>query len=129
MLTDTKIKSLKPKDKLYAVSDEKGLYKEVSTTGGKWWRFKYRFDEKQKRLSVDTYPDVGLKQAREQRDELRKLIANGVDPSNIRKAEKLYNAGQLSFEFVAREWHQKFRHRWSKTHKPYEFSEQFARVV
>jgi integrase len=114
MLTDVKIKALKPKDKLYAVSDEKGLYLEVSTTGGKWWRFKYRFDGKQKRLSVGTYPDVGLKQAREQRDQLRKQIANGVDPSNIRKAEKLSNAGQLSFEFVAREWHQKFKHRWSE---------------
>lgn len=108
------IKALKPKDKLYAVSDEKGLYIEVSTTGGKWWRFKYRFDGKQKRLSVGTYPDVGLKQARDQRDQLRKQIANGVDPSNIRKAEKLSNAGQLSFEFVAREWHQKFKHRWSE---------------
>lgn len=114
MLTDVKIKALKPKDKLYAVSDEKGLYLEVSTTGGKWWRFKYRFDGKQKRLSVGTYPDTGLKQAREQRDELRKMVANGVDPSDIRKAEKLSNAGQLSFEFVAREWHQKFRHRWSE---------------
>ncbi|ODN67832.1 tyrosine-type recombinase/integrase [Methylophaga muralis] len=114
MLTDVKIKALKPKDKLYAVSDEKGLYLEVSTTGGKWWRFKYRFDGKQKRLSVGTYPDVGLKQAREQRDQLRKQIANGVDPSDIRKAEKLSNAGQLSFEFVAREWHQKFKHRWSE---------------
>ena len=121
-LSDIKIKALKPGIKLdgtatskpYKVTDEKGLYLEVKPTGSKLWRFKYRFAGKEKLLSVGRYPDVSLKQAREQRDELRKQIANGIDPSDIRKAVKLSHAGQLSFEFVAREWHQKFRHRWSE---------------
>lgn len=64
MLSDIKIKSLKPHEKLYAVADEKGLSLEVSPKGGKWWRFKYRFEGKQKRLSHGIYPDVGLKEAR-----------------------------------------------------------------
>jgi integrase len=121
-LSDIKIKALKPGIKLdgtatskpYKVTDEKGLYLEVKPTGSKLWRFKYRFAGKEKLLSVGIYPDVSLKQAREQRDELRKQIANGIDPSDIRKAVKLSHVGQLSFEFVAREWHQKFRHRWSE---------------
>lgn len=120
-LNNTQIKSLKAgikpngtaTSKPYKVSDEKGLFLEVKPTGSKLWRFKYRFAGKEKLLSVGIYPDVSLKQAREQRDELRKQIANGVDPSDTRKAQKLSHAGQLSFEFVAREWHQKFRHRWS----------------
>jgi hypothetical protein len=60
MLTDIKLKSLKPKEKLYAVTDEKGLSIEISPKGGRWWRFKYRFGGKQKRLSLGTYPDVRL---------------------------------------------------------------------
>lgn len=121
-LNNTQIKALKPgikpdgtaTSKPYKVSDEKGLFLEVKPTGSKLWRFKYRFAGKEKLLSVGIYPDVSLKQAREQGDELRKQIANGVDPSDIRKAERLSHAGQLSFEFVAREWHQKFKHRWSE---------------
>jgi len=121
-LNNTQIKALKAgikqdgtaTRKPYKVSDEKGLFLEVKPTGSKLWRFKYRFAGKEKLLSVGIYPDVSLKQAREQRDELRKQIANGVDPSDTRKAEKLSHAGQLSFEYVAREWHQKFRHRWSE---------------
>lgn len=121
-LNNTQIKALKAgvkpdgtaTSKPYKISDEKGLFLEVKPTGSKLWRFKYRFAGKEKLLSVGIYPDVSLKQAREQRDELRKRIANGVDPSDIRKAERLSHAGQLSFEFVAREWHQKFRHRWSE---------------
>ena len=121
-LSDIKIKALKPGIKLdgtatskpYKVTDEKGLYLEVKPTGSKLWRFKYRFASKEKLLSVGIYPDVSLKQAREQRDELRRQISKGIDPSDIRKAEKLSNAGQLSFEYVAREWHQKFKHRWSE---------------
>lgn len=116
MLTDVKIKSLKPKDKIYAVTDEKGLSLEISPKGGKWWRFKYRFDGKQKRLSVGIYPDVGLKEARNSRDDFRKLIAEGIDPANVRKAEKRSQGDQDSFEVVAREWHQKQIHRWSARH-------------
>lgn len=116
MLTDVKIKSLKPKDKIYAVTDEKGLSLEISPKGGKWWRFKYRFDGKQKRLSVGIYPDVGLKEARNSRDDFRKLIAAGIDPADVRKADKRSQGDQDSFEIVTREWHQKQIHRWSARH-------------
>jgi integrase len=116
MLTDIKLKSLKPKEKLYAVTDEKGLSIEVSPRGGRWWRFKYRFNNKQKRLSLGTYPDISLKEARSRRDELRNQVANGIDPADSRKAEKLAQAGAESFEFVTREWHSKHKSTWSDSH-------------
>ena len=71
-LTDTKVKNAKPGPKTIRLFDEKGLYLEVSPSGGKWWRFKYQFDGKEKLLSLGTYPDTSLKDARERRDEARK---------------------------------------------------------
>jgi integrase len=116
MLTDIKLKSLKPKEKLYAVTDEKGLSIEVPPKGSKRWRFKYRFGGKQKRLSLGIYPEVSLREAREKRDACRKQVAGGIDPSDLRKAEKLEMAGHESFEFVTREWHAKYKHNWSYDH-------------
>jgi len=116
MLTDIKLKALKPKEKLYAVTDEKGLSIEVPPKGSKRWRFKYRFDGKQKRLSLGTYPEVSLKAARLKRDEYREQVAGGLDPLNIRKTEKVVQAGKESFEFVAREWHHKHKVNWSESH-------------
>lgn len=75
-LTDIKIRQAKPRDKAYKLSDEKGLYLEISPAGGRWWRLKFRFDGKEKRLSLGVYPDVSLASARERRDEARKLLAN-----------------------------------------------------
>ncbi|KGM06951.1 Integrase [Methylophaga thiooxydans] len=123
-LSDTKIRSLKAgiksdgtiTNKAYKVTDEKGLYIEVKPSGSKLWRFKYRFAGKEKLLSVGVYPDVGLKDARNKRDELRKQVAAGIDPSDIRKAEKIALAGMESFEFVAREWHSKYKRNWSEGH-------------
>ena len=90
--------------------DERGLYLEVSPTGGKWWRLKYRFGGKEKRLSLGVYPDVSLKDARDRRERARKLLADGIDPSENRKAQKLANADRAanSFEVVAREWIAKY---------------------
>lgn len=123
-LSDIKIRSLKggvkqdgtATSKAYKVTDEKGLYIEVKPSGSKLWRFKYRFGGKEKLLSVGIYPDVGLKEARAKRDELRKQVAGGIDPSDLRKAEKLVKAGMDSFEFVAREWHSKHKVNWSESH-------------
>ncbi len=123
-LSDTKIRSLKAgikpdgtsTAKAYKVTDEKGLYIEVKPSGSKLWRFKYRYGGKEKLLSVGIYPDVSLKDARAKRDELRKQVASGVDPSDLRKAEKLVKAGMDSFEFVAREWHSKHKINWSESH-------------
>ena len=80
-LTDTAIRNAKPGEKPVKLFDERGLYLEISPTGGKWWRLKYRFDGKEKRLSLGVYPDVSLKDARDRRDAARKLVADGIDPS------------------------------------------------
>ncbi len=92
------------------------MYLEISPAGGKLWRFKYRIAGKEKRLSLGIYPDVGLTDARSRRDEARKLLAAGVDPSTRRKAEKQAGAERSanSFEVVAREWFARNRHRWSE---------------
>ncbi len=117
-LTDTAIRTAKPAKKARKLFDGGGLYIEVSPAGGKWWRFKYRFDGKEKRLSLGVYPDVPLKAARNKRDETRKLLAAGIDPSDNRKAVKagrMENAAN-SFEVLAREWFAKFSTDWAPTH-------------
>jgi integrase len=118
MLTDTAIKKLKPKDKAYRVFDGGGMYLEVSPAGGRWWRLKYRFEKKEKRLSLGIYPDVSLKEAREKRDEARKLLASGVDPGENRKATKAASSDRAanSFEVVAREWYDKHSDGWAPNH-------------
>jgi len=103
-LTETKIKSATPEAKPYKLPDERGLHLLVTPQGGKWWRFRYRFDGKEKLLSLGTYPDIGLKDARERRDQARKLVAQAIDPSAQRQAQKAAkpeNAAD-SFEVVAR---------------------------
>jgi integrase len=80
MLTATQVKTLKPKDKLYTVSDSAGLSIEVTPSGSKRWRFRYRFNEKPMRKSLGVYPDVSLARAREKRDIARTSIADGIDP-------------------------------------------------
>jgi len=106
MLTDTAIRKAKPTDKPQRMFDGGGLYLEVSPAGGKWWRLKYRVNGKEKRLSLGTYPDTGLADARDKRDAARKLLAAGVDPGEQKKAEKAAGreASANSFEVVAREW-------------------------
>jgi len=85
-LTNTRIRNAKPGEKATRLFDERGLYLEISPSGGKWWHFKYRFGGKEKRFSLGVYPDVTLKEARDRRDAARKLLSNGVDPSENRKA-------------------------------------------
>ncbi len=125
-LTDTAIRNAKPginsagevTTKTYKMSDTAGLYLEVSPKGGKWWRLKYRYMGKEKRLSLGVYPDVSLKDARQRRDDARKLLANGIDPSENRKAVKTSKAEQAesSFEVVAREWFANQSSAWSASH-------------
>jgi integrase len=117
-LSDTAIRKAKPGPKPRKLSDGGGLYLELQTTGAKWWRLKYRFDGKEKRLSLGVYPTVTLADARRRRDEARTMLANGTDPGEARKASKnakaldsqaraLADAGLPpvgSFEQVAREW-------------------------
>ncbi len=83
-LTNTEIRNAKPAGKTRKLFDGGGLYLEVSLRGGKWWRLKYRFGGKEKRLSLGVYPDVSLADARNRREEARKLLANDIDPSENR---------------------------------------------
>lgn len=105
-LTDTATRNAKPAESPYSVADGAGLSLLVQPNGGKWWRFRYRFDGKAKMLSLGIYPDVSLKTARERRDAARKQLSEGIDPGEHRKAvkaEKLERAAN-SFEAVAREY-------------------------
>lgn len=117
-LTDRAIRNAKPADKPYKIADGGGMYLEIVPSGGKWWRLKYRIGGKEKRLSLGVYPDVGLGEARDRREAARKLIANGNDPSEQRKAAKREAAGRAanSFEAVAREWYAKQSHTWVASH-------------
>ena len=117
-LTATAIKNAKPNGKTQKLFDGRGLYLEVSPTGGKWWRFKYRFEGKEKRLSLGVYPDISLQLARERRDDARKMVATGVDPAQHRKAQKEAKKSNAanSFEVIAREWFDKYSTRWSSGH-------------
>jgi len=105
-LTDTGVKNAKPKDKPYKLMDERGLFLLVNPNGSKLWRFRYRFNDKEKLLSLGSYPDTGLGDAREKRDEARKLLASGVDPSADRKQKEREKAQAqaATFEAVAREY-------------------------
>ena len=115
-LTATTIKTCKPKDKAYKLTDGGGLYLLVSPSGGKWWRFDYRCQSKRKTLSMGVYPAISLKDARDRRDEAKKQLANGIDPAMVRKSQKHQQSQPNTFEAVAREWHAKFKPGWSDTH-------------
>lgn len=117
-LTNTAIRNAKAGKKALKLFDERGLYLEVSPAGGKWWRLKYRFGGKEKRLSLGIYPDVALKDARDRRDEARKLLADGIDPSEYRKATKAAQTDRNanSFELITREWFAKYSPTWAPNH-------------
>lgn len=120
-LTEVQIKNAKPKEKRFKLSDGDGLYLEVLPTGGKSWRFKYVMGGKEKRLVFGLWPDVGLKLARQRRDEARALVAEGVDPGEKRKQDKAEEKAQAedaanTFEKVAREWHARQVAGWSEGH-------------
>ena len=117
-LTDLAIRRTVPREKSHRLYDGRGLYIEVTPNGGRWWRWKYRFEGREKLLSMGTYPDTSLKMARGKRDEARSLLASGVDPSAVRRAVKSSRMGAEanSFEAVAREFHEAKRAEWSEAH-------------
>lgn len=117
-LSDVAVRNAKPGSKPTRMFDGGGLYLEVSPTGGKLWRLKYRFGGKEKLLALGKYPDVSLKDARERRDEARRLLANEVDPSENRKQQKAAKTERSanSFEVVAREWIAKSKPTWADSH-------------
>jgi integrase len=101
-LTETTIRHVKTAMRAIKLFDERGLFLLVQPTGSRCWRFKYRFNGKEKLLALGVYPDVPLKLARDRRDEARRLVADGIDPSAKRQAEKLSRSD--TFEAIAREW-------------------------
>ena len=117
-LTDTAIKTAKPLFRQYRLTDGQGLYLLIRPNGSKLWRQDYRFASKDKTLSVGIYPDVSLKLARERRDEIRALVAQGIDPSLQRKTSKLTQThlSANTFEAIAREWFTKQATAWAKSH-------------
>jgi hypothetical protein len=102
LLTELQVPNAKPRDRTYKLFDERGLYLQVTPTGSRLWRFRYRIGEREKLLSLGMYPDVPLKRAREKRDEARRLVADQIDPSIERKARR--EAMLVTFEGVAQEW-------------------------
>jgi integrase len=117
-LSQVKCKNAKPKSRTYRLFDEKGLYLEVTPKDQKWWRLKYRFSGKEKRISLGVFPEVSLKEVRDLRDDARQHLRNNVDPSAIRKAQKKSDgkASDNSFEVIAREWHAKQSSVWSESY-------------
>jgi len=121
MLTDVKVRNAKPGARALKLFDGGGLYLLIMPAGGKCWRLKYRFAGKEKLLALGVYPEIGLRQARDRRDEARKLLASGIDPSEQRKAAKAAAIAaerreQDSFEAVGREWFQKYSPGWVSAH-------------
>ena len=102
MLSDAKIRSLKPKERPYEVYDDRGLYMVVNPNGSRWWRFKYKYDRRERGISLGVYPDVTLQHAREQLQEARQLLARGLDPSAQRRTAKIAKAD--TFKVIAEEW-------------------------
>jgi len=115
-LSDVACRNAKATGKTYRLADGGGLYLEVSPKGGRYWRLKYRFAGKEKRLALGVYPEVSLLEAREGRELARKQLAQNIDPSLDRqdKRIKVFQAHQNSFEVIAREWHDTKRHSWSE---------------
>ncbi|MDE1978071.1 MAG: integrase arm-type DNA-binding domain-containing protein [Betaproteobacteria bacterium] len=118
-LTDTTIRNAKPGAKSIKLFDERGLYLEITPPGGKLWRLKYSFGGKEKRLSFGAYPDVSLKAAREKRDDARRMLADGIDPSEARKAAKAraLQMAEDSFEAIAMEWAKRHLAARSESHR------------
>ncbi|EPG8764095.1 TPA: tyrosine-type recombinase/integrase [Raoultella ornithinolytica] len=114
-LTDLEIRRSKPLDKPYTLNDGNGLSLLIEPNGSKGWRFRYRFDGKPKMLSLGTYPLTSLTEARQKRDEAKKLVASGINPSDVRKRDKQDRQNEISntFEAIAREWYEKRIERWS----------------
>ena len=114
-LTDTKLRNTKPAATPYKLADSGGLFLHVHPSGGKRWRYKYRFAGKEKLLSIGTYPEISLAEAREYHLQARKALAAGGDPSEIKKTAKrlaILNS-ENTYEAVAREFVEQRKHKWT----------------
>lgn len=105
-LTENRLRTLKPKDKSYKVADHRGLYIEVTPSGGKLWRFRYRIGNVEKKLAIGPYPEINLKQARNAADAARHSVAEGGDPAFEKRKKKIRDEflSAQTFEAVAQEY-------------------------
>jgi integrase len=105
-LSATAVRNAKPREKTYRLADGGGMYLEVTPTGGTYWRLKYRIDGKEKRLALGVYPETTLAQAREAREEARRQLAQGIDPSAAKRAEQRQRkvAAANTLQAIAEEW-------------------------
>ncbi|WP_054176372.1 integrase arm-type DNA-binding domain-containing protein [Citrobacter sp. CtB7.12] len=116
MLNDSKIRSARILDKSYKLADAQGLYLLVSTSGSRLWYFRYRLDGKENRLALGAYPLVSLAKAREARDAARKLLAEGISPSQIRNPSVRGVDESRTFKYIATSWHTSNLKLWSEGH-------------
>ncbi len=118
MLTDLKVRTAKPRDRDYKLTDSGGLYLYVTTKGYRSWRMKYRFGGKEKTLTFGPYPEVPLSEARDRRDAARRLLRDFRDPAIEELKRKLVAAADhaATFETVARRWHEMHKSRWTPVH-------------
>ncbi len=118
VLTVKQVENVKPAEKTLYLFDERGMYLEITPKGSKRWRQKYYLYKKEKRISLGIYPEVTLKEAREKRDEIRRLAANGIDPVLHKKAliDTSQANAQNTFEYVAKEWLLKHKAEQSESH-------------
>lgn len=119
MLTDAACKAAKPKLKPYKLSDSGGLYLEVMPNAAKYWRLKYRFLNKEKRLAFGVYPFVSLSEARDYRDIAKKVLKSGLDPSEVKKSTKREKIKDTTttFKIVGLEWYELNEERWSENYR------------
>jgi integrase len=117
-LSDPAVRKAKPEEKPYKMADGGGMYLEVMPNGSKYWRLKYRFDGKEKRLALGVYPAITLADARGRRDEARKLLAHDTDPGAAKQAKKAakLELGANSFEIIGREWFVRHSQNWKENH-------------
>jgi integrase len=116
-LTEMQIRTAKPESKQVTMFDGNGLFLLITSTGGKLWRFKYRYNKKEKLLALGKYPEIGLSDARKRRDEARSQLAHGIDPGAVRKAQKQAKTESTeTFEIIAREWYAKYTPTWKQSH-------------
>jgi hypothetical protein len=110
MLTNAVIAGTRPREKPFKLADGGGRYLLVTPAGSRWWRLRFRVRGKEQMLSLGIFPEVSLKEARERRDQARRDLAKGIDPTAKRCTEKL--ASGDTFEAIAREWFERFSPNW-----------------
>ena len=114
-LTDREIRQLKPQNKMYKRFDAHGLHLQIKPNGAKYWRHKYYFNGKEGNAAYGVYPEVSLREARDRRDETRKLLRDGIDPKELKRSERTARAitTENTFENIANAWYDRQFSNWA----------------